>query len=198
MAADAAATYRQRHRVAFRLPGAIARVEPHPGRRPRTIRDEFGKIETPAPMARQPERGRRRTRQDQISPGAFGPGETAKLSRRSAPNEETPVSSAGPVLERASPFQNTIQPFDLMSRRHPLSSTRAAGLDLPREEADRPGGSIDAPASSRRHPLDRRELLLLLRDLAGLLRSLLHCALRLLRLCLLSLLSFLRHVALQC
>ena len=130
MAADAAATYRQRHRVAFRLPGAIARVEPHPGRRPRTIRDEFGKIETPAPMARQPERGRRRTRQDQISPGAFGPGETAKLSRRSAPNEETPVSSAGPVLERASPFQNTIQPFDLMSRRHPLSSTRAISFEI--------------------------------------------------------------------
>jgi hypothetical protein len=29
MAADAAATCRQRHRVAIRLPGAIARVEPH-------------------------------------------------------------------------------------------------------------------------------------------------------------------------
>jgi hypothetical protein len=44
-----------------------------------------------------------------------------------------PVSSAGPVLkERASfertLFRNTIQPFDLMSRRHPLSSTRAFRL----------------------------------------------------------------------
>lgn len=29
MATDAAATYRQRHRMAFRLPNAIARVEPH-------------------------------------------------------------------------------------------------------------------------------------------------------------------------
>jgi hypothetical protein len=80
-----------------------------------------------------------------------------------------------------------------MSRRHPLSSAGATGLDLPRGEADRLRGSSDAPASSRRHPLERRELLLLLRDLAGLLRSLLHCALRLL-----CLLSFLRHVALQC
>src|ERR1700694_3842455 len=36
-----------------------------------------------------------------------------------------PVSSAGPAFERASSFETTIQPFDLMSRRHPLSSTRA-------------------------------------------------------------------------
>src|SRR5229473_1449901 len=35
------------------------------------------------------------------------------------------VSSAGPVFEKSEPFENTIQPFDLMSRRHPLSSTRA-------------------------------------------------------------------------
>ena len=47
------------------------------------------------------------------------------------------------------------------------------------------------PASSRRQFLKEAKLLLLLRDLAGLLRSLLHCALRLLRL-----LSFLGHVAL--
>src|SRR5882724_2101054 len=36
-------------------------------------------------------------------------------------------SSAGPVFERANSFEITIQPFDLMSRRHPLSST---GADL--------------------------------------------------------------------
>jgi len=36
-----------------------------------------------------------------------------------------PVSSAGPVFERANSLERTIQPFDLMSRRHPLSSTRA-------------------------------------------------------------------------
>ena len=47
------------------------------------------------------------------------------------------------------------------------------------------------PASSRRQFLKEAKLLLLLRDLAGLLRSLLHCALRLLRL-----LRFLGHVAL--
>src|SRR2546428_4760250 len=53
-----------------------------------------------------------------------------RVVRIPAPNEEKLVSSAGPVLkERASLertlFRNTIQPFDLMSRRHPLSSTRA-------------------------------------------------------------------------
>jgi hypothetical protein len=31
---------------------------------------------------------------------------------------------------RASPVEKTVQPFDLMSRRHPLSSTRAAGLKV--------------------------------------------------------------------
>jgi len=36
------------------------------------------------------------------------------------------VSSAGPVFDGSKPFETTIRPFDLMSRRHPLSSTRAA------------------------------------------------------------------------
>jgi len=49
---------------------------------------------------------------------------------------------------------------------------------------------VTSPASSRRQLL-KRDLLLLLGDPAGLLRSLLHCALRLLRL-----LRFLGHVAL--
>src|SRR3954468_19543824 len=48
---------------------------------------------------------------------------------------------------------------------------------------------------SRSRQLQKAKLLLL-GDLAGLLRSLLHCALRLLRL--LCLLSFLGHVALRC
>jgi hypothetical protein len=43
--------------------------------------------------------------------------------------------------------KNTIQPFDLMSRRHPLSSTRAARLDLKIKSTE---GSRDVPASSRR------------------------------------------------
>lgn len=51
-------------------------------------------------------------------------------------------------------------------------------------------GSCDVPASNRRQFLKEAKLLLL-GDLLGLLRSLLHCALRLLRL-----LSFLGHVAL--
>ena len=40
---------------------------------------EFGKIKAPAPIAQQLERGRRRTRQDQISPWGFGPREIAEL-----------------------------------------------------------------------------------------------------------------------
>ncbi len=69
-----------------------------------------------------------------------------------------------------------------MSRRHPLSSTRAFGL-------------LSGARVTCRHQeagnLEEVSLLLLLGDLAGLLRSLLHCALRLLRL-----LRFLGHVAL--
>ena len=79
------------------------------------------------------ERGRRRTRQDQISCRAFGAGRNCGQLRIPAPNEEQLVSSAGPVLEARTSFErtdfrNTIQPFDLMSRRHPLSSTRAFKL----------------------------------------------------------------------
>jgi hypothetical protein len=72
---------------------------------------------------------------------------------------------------------------DLMSRRHPLSSTRTF------EKA------LMTCRLSRSRQLQKAKLLLL-GDLAGLLRSLLHCALRLLRL--LCLLSFLGHVALRC
>src|SRR5258708_613765 len=45
-------------------------------------------------------------------------------------------------------FEMTIQPFDLMSRRHPLSSTRAACPDC--LAANYLEGSRDVPASSRR------------------------------------------------
>lgn len=79
------------------------------------------------------ERGRRRTRQDQISCRAFGAGRNCGQLRIPAPYEEELVSSAGPVLEvrtsfERTDFRNTIQPFDLMSRRHPLSSTGAFRL----------------------------------------------------------------------
>src|SRR5450830_397900 len=67
--------------------------------------------------------------------------------------------------------------------------------DLP--EANSVAAPVTSPASSCRQ-FRMASLLLLLGDLAGLLRSLLHCALRLLRLLngLLCLLSFLGHVAL--
>jgi hypothetical protein len=66
------------------------------------------------------ERGRRRTRQDQISIRLKTAGEIA--DHGSAPNEENwfllPDRFSKSELSRM-----TIQPFDLMSRRHPLSST---------------------------------------------------------------------------
>jgi hypothetical protein len=58
--------------------------------------------------------------------GGFEPaGEIADHEIRT--ERRKPVSSAGPVFERANSLERTIQPFDLMSRRHPLSSTRAPG-----------------------------------------------------------------------
>src|SRR6267142_5847792 len=70
-----------------------------------------------------------------------------RVVRIPAPNEEKLVSSAGPVLkERASfertLFRNTIQPFDLMSRRHPLFVDQSLQTFI--------RGSNDVPASSRR------------------------------------------------
>ena len=117
-----------------------------------------------------------------FQPG-FGPGEIAEQRFRT--ERRKLVSSAGPVW-KSELSRKSIQPFDLMSRRHPLSSTRAFVKNLLRE-ADRPDGSCDVPASNRRQYFQASLLLLL----GNLLRSLLHCALRLL-----CLLSFLGHVAL--
>src|SRR3981081_1570320 len=73
------------------------------------------------------ERGRRRTRQDQISLGLS----PVKLrTARIRTERRKLVSSAGPAFRRANSPGNTIQPFDLMSRRHPLSATRATGWNL--------------------------------------------------------------------
>jgi hypothetical protein len=47
----------------------------------------------------------------------------------SAPNEENLFSSAGPISDKRV-FEKSIQPFDLMSRRHPLSSTRAFRFEI--------------------------------------------------------------------
>jgi hypothetical protein len=78
-----------------------------------------------------------------------------------------------------------------MSRRHPLRLQEPLFQNLPSEKQ-----TVRMARVTCRHQaagnLVKRDLLLLLGDLAGLLRSLLHCALRFLRLlCLLS------HVALQ-
>jgi hypothetical protein len=92
------------------------------------------------------ERGRRRTRQDQISTGVRAP---VKLrTSRSAPNEEN-LFLLPDRFSKERTLRTMIQPFDLMSRRHPLSSTRAIFQNLLRE-ANRPEGSCDVPASSRR------------------------------------------------
>jgi hypothetical protein len=83
------------------------------------------------------ERGRRRTRQDQISLGTFEtPGEIADHEIRT--ERRKLVSSAGPVFERANSLERTIQPFDLMSRRHPLSSMEPPELEFASREANRP------------------------------------------------------------
>jgi hypothetical protein len=60
------------------------------------------------------------------------------------------VSSAGPVFGRANSFENAIQPFDLMSRRHPLSSTEPSDLKSAVKKQIVSEGSSDVPASSRR------------------------------------------------
>jgi hypothetical protein len=68
------------------------------------------------------ERGRRRTRQDQD----FTSAEAARMKLRTEPrirNERRkPVSSAAPASKGTNAVQSSVQPFDLMSRRHPLSS----------------------------------------------------------------------------
>ena len=58
--------------------------------------------------------------------GALGPPVKLRIMR-SAPNEENLFLLPDRFFERANSLEITIQPFDLMSRRHPLSSTRAPG-----------------------------------------------------------------------
>ncbi len=103
----------------------------HGPRAPWTIRSTMGLGKSKVPGNKGAglwERGRRRTRQDQISRWAGRPGEIAEL-KEIRTERRKPVSSAGPVSDRAPElFERSIQPFDLMSRRHPLSSTRAAYL----------------------------------------------------------------------
>src|SRR5712671_4029385 len=93
------------------------------------------------------ERGRRRTRQDQISLGQEIAGEIADLG--DPHRTKKLVSSAGPVFERANSAERSIQPFDLMSRRHPLSSIRAP-IRIGFEKQIVLKALDDVPASSRR------------------------------------------------
>jgi hypothetical protein len=74
------------------------------------------------------ERGRRRTRQDQISLGLKIAGEIADLKDPHRTKKTCFFCRTG--FRKSELFRNTIQPFDLMSRRHPLSSTRASGWKL--------------------------------------------------------------------
>jgi len=93
------------------------------------------------------ERGRRRTRQDQISRGALRP--PVKL-RTTDPHRTKKTCFFCQTGFRRELLERTIQPFDLMSRRHPLSSTRAVRVLYLLREANRPESSCDVPASSRR------------------------------------------------
>jgi hypothetical protein len=54
------------------------------------------------------------------------------------------------LREERTLFENAIQPFDLMSRRHPLSSTEPSDLKSAFEKQIVSEGSSDVPASSRR------------------------------------------------
>jgi len=125
-----------------------------PGERRRPRERGSGECERPRERGRPGERGRRRTRQDQISRWALGP---VKLrSKDSAPNEENLFLLPDRLWKSELP-PSTIQPFDLMSRRHPLSSTRANRVRFASwgRSAE---GSCDVPASSRRQFSQRREL----------------------------------------
>jgi hypothetical protein len=79
-----------------------------------------------------------------------------------------------------------------MSRRHPLRRPELYETESA-FSGSKPSGALRGRAGIKAAGHFQASLLLLLRDLAGLLRSLLHCALRFLRL-----LSFLSHSALRC
>ena len=91
---------------------------------------KFG-ISAPGAIGTGRERGRRRTRQDQISTGALGPSEIADLKIRTERRKLVFFCRTG--FSKSKLPEMTIQPFDLMSRRHPLSSTRAADWNLLQE-----------------------------------------------------------------
>jgi hypothetical protein len=75
---------------------------------------------------RKKERGRRRTRQDQISP----PEHTEVKLRTQHPHRTKKNRFLCRTLDAGEPLSKSNRPFDLMSRRHPLSSTKAFAGEL--------------------------------------------------------------------
>ncbi|MHB8271268.1 hypothetical protein [Bradyrhizobium sp.] len=61
----------------------------------------------------------------------------------SAPMKKTSFFCRTGFREERALSKSAVRPFDLMSRRHPLSSTRAAGLKFTSLKANRPDGSCD-------------------------------------------------------
>lgn len=121
VAGDAAAIWRQKRRAAIRLLNADRPSRTQPGRRPRTIRNEFGKVEMTG--ANGAATGTRALMNTSGPDFTWGLGPVKLRSSQGDPHrtKKNLVSSAADwFLQRASPFQNTIQLFDLMSRRHPL------------------------------------------------------------------------------
>jgi len=78
---------------------------------------EMERREMPCPVW---ERGRRRTRQDQISRRPRKPEVKLRTLKRSAPCEEKPFLLPDPLPGSASVSQKADPAVDLMSRRHPL------------------------------------------------------------------------------
>lgn len=92
---------------------------------------EFREIVSRAVQPPGIKRGRRRTRQDQIAPSRRPPVKPRSL--RSAPHEEKPFllpdREDRERFRKRPPVAPLVRPLDLMSRRHPLSSTRTAGVE---------------------------------------------------------------------
>jgi hypothetical protein len=107
------------------LPSVAAKAVPAlrcRGRSEQSLCGSLGNQSAGHHLRRLGERGRRRTRQDQISRGALRP--PVKL-RTTDPHRTKKTCFFCRTGFRRELLERTIQPFDLMSRRHPLSSTRA-------------------------------------------------------------------------
>jgi hypothetical protein len=144
--------------------GTAARSHGRDPRQPRAGRgrseqgvNDLERSQCRTPEARQSERAFRGTR---ASANTSGPDfsralDPAKLrSKDSAPNEEN-LFLLPDRFWKSELSRKSIQPFDLMSRRHPLSSTRATRFRFASRSRSA-DGSCDVPASSRRQFLEKR------------------------------------------